>query len=204
MELNNELLMAYADGELSTEEASAVEKAIQHDEKAKAQLEVYLKSRKLLTEEYGHIKNEPAPEYLINTVLEYTKTSRRPAVSRVISSWPLQSIAASLIVGAFLGTGLFINIIHEDTIEYATRGNNKQMQALSVALSKELQDNFEKNAYTIVIGGESLSLYRRANFNNADGEYCMVFELNVTNMDAPQVKYITVCKDDENDWYITQ
>jgi hypothetical protein len=209
VDITKEQIMAYADGELDPEESARVKKIIDGDDEAKAQFEIYIRSRELLTKEFSHIKKQPAPDYLVNTVLEHRDTHRQSRATSYISHWPLQSVAASLIVGAFVGTAIF-SVITKPTedLEYReaiySRSIDSETLRLGVVLARELANDTELDKYDLSFNEDVVSLQLQSNFVNSTGENCKLFELDTKGAALLSRKYIITCKDAENDWYIYQ
>ncbi|HET9230902.1 MAG TPA: zf-HC2 domain-containing protein, partial [Vitreimonas sp.] len=65
MTINDAVLMAYADGELSAEERAEIERALAADPALRAQLETHQKMRAQLSGAYADILDEAVPERLL-------------------------------------------------------------------------------------------------------------------------------------------
>lgn len=118
--VDNELLMAYADGELSPEDAARVEAAIDEDPTLLRKIERFRSMRKILKKTYDSVTEEEVPERL--RALLGDVASNEPEAPRVVDlaaardaraqAAPAQrrftppawaAIAASLVVGLFAG-----------------------------------------------------------------------------------------------------
>ena len=73
MELTDELIMAFVDGDLNFTEYQTIAKLIDNDEDALRKVEIYKKSKKLLHNEFGNLREEKPPRFLINTVQKHFK-----------------------------------------------------------------------------------------------------------------------------------
>jgi hypothetical protein len=69
MKPSDETLMAYADGELTAAERSAVEAALRADTEVRARLAVYEDTRDLLRSALGGVAAEPVPDRLVAAVM---------------------------------------------------------------------------------------------------------------------------------------
>ncbi len=69
----DEMLMAYADNELSAEESKALEALLQHDAQLRARLEPFVETRSTLASAFEQTLHEPVPDRLIAAI------SRAPA-----------------------------------------------------------------------------------------------------------------------------
>lgn len=117
--IDNELLMAYADGELSPEDAARVEAAIDEDPTLLRKIERFRSMRRILKKTYDSVTEEEVPERL--RALLGDVASNEPETPRVVelaavreqgAEQPAQrrfsppawaAIAASLVVGLFAG-----------------------------------------------------------------------------------------------------
>ena len=73
MELTDELIMAFVDGDLDFDEYQTIARLIDNDEEALKKVEIYKKSKKLLHNEFGNLKEELPPKFLIDTVQKHFK-----------------------------------------------------------------------------------------------------------------------------------
>ncbi len=64
----DEMLMAYADGELSPEESQALETMLNHDVHLRARLEPFVETRTRLASAFEHTLHEPIPDRLIAAI----------------------------------------------------------------------------------------------------------------------------------------
>jgi hypothetical protein len=110
MKINEELLMAFADGELEGDERYEVEQALAEDPELRAALEEQQRLRAALTGHYGPVAQEEVPERLL-AMLGAGKAEGVVALSAVRekrrSAFPLWqkygALAASLAVGIIAG-----------------------------------------------------------------------------------------------------
>ncbi len=228
MELTNEKIMAYVDGELDPGESAEVKSAIDSSRAATAQMEKFRRSRDLLIREYGGIRNEPVPDYLIKTVLgvpdeleenyiekgaslimqrdsDLSDSREEKGFKKYVSSRPMHSMAASLLLGLILGIGV-ISITdesdHDVDSPYLIRNVDQNLQKLAVALAREISGNPDSSRYDFEVGDEIVSLELRSNFTNTSGESCKLMEtVSEPTLELNQ-KFIVTCRDSDNDWYI--
>ncbi|WP_072390080.1 hypothetical protein [Hyphomicrobium sp. CS1GBMeth3] len=79
MTVPDELLMAYADGELTADEAKAVEQVLAQDPVLRARLEPFVETRMRLAYVFEHTLHEPVPDRLIAAI---ARASTVPAESQ--------------------------------------------------------------------------------------------------------------------------
>lgn len=68
MSLADELIMAFADGELDGPLAERVRQAIQDDSAVRRKHEIYCTTRSVLARAFDAVLDEPVPERLINAL----------------------------------------------------------------------------------------------------------------------------------------
>lgn len=66
--VSDEMLMAYADGELTSEESRALEQLLQQDPALRARLEPFVETRVRLTAAFEHTLREPVPHRLVAAI----------------------------------------------------------------------------------------------------------------------------------------
>jgi len=184
MSISDEMLMAYADGELTPAERAQVETAMAADASVALRVERHRALRSKLGNAFSSVLSEPAPERLIaavraapvprdaatvidmNTMRE-ARTAEQIARARAARpSWTWAqwgAVAASLVIGAVIG---HIALNSPDSSPIATRGGHLLAQAgLAQALSKQLAS--EQAASAAVQIGTS--------FRAKSGSYCRTF-----------------------------
>lgn len=78
----DEMLMAYADGELSPEESKALEAMLSHDAQLRARLEPFVETRTRLSSAFEHALHEPVPDRLIAAIARTpVQAQRSPAAA---------------------------------------------------------------------------------------------------------------------------
>lgn len=118
MRIDDETLMAYADGELSALETKRVEAAMAEDSALAARVARFRSVRRALRTAYDSVAAEPVPEHLralLGDVAthepdDFLPPSRRSDTntssgqrSPKFSLWVWVAIAASLVIGALIG-----------------------------------------------------------------------------------------------------
>lgn len=169
MTIDNEKLMAYADGELSQEERAEVERAVANDSALRSQLENHRRMRAELSGAYAGVMDEPVPEPLLTAArgapreAEVVDLSARRAVRPQWSAREWGAMAASLAGGLIIGFGA----LRTEPSPIAIRSDGMSARgALERALNKQLASD-DANAVRIGLS-----------FRATDGDYCRTFELN--------------------------
>lgn len=107
MHVDDDLLMAFADGELDEVSRARVERAIAEDPMLRARLEQQQRLRATLAAHYGPVADEEVPERL-RAMLE-TNVVQLPARPKARPIWQsLTALAASLVIGLALGRTLLV------------------------------------------------------------------------------------------------
>ena len=107
MSIDDEMLMAYLDGELDAAERDQVEAALASEESLRSQLEVQRRLRDRLTSHYDPVAAESVPErfrrMLDPAVVDLAEARRQRTPVRLI--WQsVTALAATLVLGLVLGT----------------------------------------------------------------------------------------------------
>ena len=172
MRFDDQILMAYADGELPALEAARVEAAMAGDPELAARVRRFRGVRMALRKVYDSVAAEPVPEHL-RALLGDVATSEplRPAqvapvaargpkpVTNKLSSFALAAIAAALIVGVIAGRLISAApLVHSDA--GVLRAEGALAHALDVSLSGADAGAGTRIAYS---------------FRREDGGLCRVF-----------------------------
>lgn len=171
MAIDEEKLMAFADGELTGQEAEAVAAAIAADPALAEKLAQHRQLRAMLTGAFDPILDEPLPAGLTaltkpdarNDVIDFAAAKERSAARRqtLVQRWG--SIAAALVVGIFAG-----HLISRDNgLLSEHNGALTARTELAVALDDQLaSDDPAVRGSPIRIG---------LTFRNSENQYCRTF-----------------------------
>jgi hypothetical protein len=186
MNISDELVMAYADGELDAPERAsdraAVEAAMQSNPDIARRVEQHRALRRRLSATFDRVLDEPVPDHLIAAV-RGTSSARSAAVSSLDraraqraeksgsrgSRWSLPqwaAIAASIIVGVLLGH--FALTSREPGLIASQNGQLVAQADLANALSNQLASDQPATA-PVQIG---------TSFKSKTGNYCRTFVLH--------------------------
>ena len=161
MTIDDEMLMAYVDGELDELARARVEKAAAEDQSLQARLEQQRSLRATLAAHYAPVADEPVPERL-RALLE-TNVVALP-VPRARPSWHVMTaLAASLVIGLALGRSLLTPAPGPVGIE---DGQLMARGDLAAALDGQLASDQPADAPTRI----------GISFAAADGRLCRTFE----------------------------
>lgn len=174
--VDDELLMAFVDGELTSEEQSQIEQAMNEDPQLAARVEVLAKTRRLAQQAFSDVLDEPVPDKLLemlppaaddNKVVDLASHRGR------ISAYMLTGIAASLalVVGLLVGSQFPEEHIDMHALALADAGYINSGNPLHTAL-EEMPSH---SRYTTEFGDVIVPLLT---FKANDGRYCREFEIN--------------------------
>lgn len=193
---SNEVLMAYADGELDDATADALLAALPDDPALMARLSVFLDTRTALSPQ---APPEPVPEKLMAQVRATLDAARqteddtvvpfaRPLSSQTIPRWQPMALAASLALAVGLGAGLWSAKLLPGTQNMLEQVSLMAVPGLDSALSNTMSGetrDLETGTLTII-----------TSFQTADGALCREFEFDARAGD----QFISVACHAENHW----
>ncbi len=219
-ELSDEMLMAYADGELAPKDRATVEAQLATDAEARKRLKVFEATRASIAQLYDETLQEPVPGHLLKFVLcdeplqgVYTDTSsaatpkrtwQNPvmaalnAVGRTFVSGPRLSMATAwsvLILAVVGGAGLYLS---------KSSGDGRQLVALhngQIYASGPLQRALETtpSGKKVSLGEDpasAITIQTVLTFKNRNQTYCRQYEAA-----TPTGGYSGVaCRTDAGQW----
>jgi len=179
-EIDEVMLMAYADGELDTTQSAQIEQLLQKDSVAAARVAQHKALRSRLQGGLSAVLSEPVPEHLQNLVKGYSDNAKgkiadlsraRQRRSSIVDRWTSRewsAIAASLIIGTVIGmSALKFNatqLVGEQGGALIAQGRLESALTTQLASSNSTQP--------IQIG---------ISFRNHTGEYCRSFNVQDTH-----------------------
>lgn len=177
--ITDELIMAFADGELSGPEAEAVRAAIESSSALKQQFDAYQQSRLVLAEGFGGLLDRPVPEDMKKLVLEQAASgaaavsldSVRALRGRRFGFGVLsQAAAAVVLLGAAALGGYEVGQSEPAADSLVFAGQLPDESPIAVALSST------PSGTSIDVGGSDFVAV--ATYEVAEGQVCREFELN--------------------------
>ncbi|MBV7409689.1 anti-sigma factor [Maritimibacter sp. DP1N21-5] len=171
----DEILMAYADGELDETTARAVEEALRGDDYLAERMAIFTSTGKLLKQAAAEREHEPVPDALMSRVRATMESARVDAAPDVVpfpaapkQRWEPVALAASIALAVGLGAGWLINGQDTGALEVALLDTPGLAQVLAELRSGETRQ---------LAAGEARII---ASFTDADGTFCREFELDGT------------------------
>jgi hypothetical protein len=179
MAVTDEMIMAYADGELDAAGCAEVEAAMAEDTSIATRIEAHLKLRGALAGAFGGVLAEPVPDRLIEAVkrgpakpadnvvdLAKFRAKPEPPARRDAPQWvQWGAIAATLIVGVMVGRVWLAT--PSAPLAVGPGGQMAAQGVLATALNDQLASSGGGKA--VVIG---------VSFHSTQGQYCRTFQLN--------------------------
>lgn len=199
----DEQLVAYADGELTPDEARAIAAAAQADGQLARRIAQFTESRRLLADTFARHLQEPVPQRLLDVLREDGEPKvvplrpRQPAARPHRSNWMPMALAASVTFVA-LGVGLLAGRGWEriGTAPLTVAGMPQDAAALRHAL--------QTLASGEVLSGESSGTHYEvvptASLRLPSGEYCREFESSVATQAGTQRARGLACRGAEGVW----
>ena len=213
MQLDDETLVAYVDGELDPKLCQAVETALRDDPTARAKERIFRESAAMLRAAYDRVVEEPVPERL-RAVLEGSASQgkaasprdsrpRRPILGGALK--PVLALAASVALLIGLAGGYLLSgagPVSEDGRfaglwpDWIAAAHVDLQRALETAASYEpLMGSGGEPAVTWNVAAVST-------FRAPTGRYCREFELAATSGGAAHGALGVACRTQEGDWRI--
>lgn len=168
MSVDDETLMAFADGELRSEERAAVEAALAGDPALRERLKAHQELRSRLSAAFDGALSEPVPERL--------SAAARPRAAEIVSladrrapKWSARewgAMAASIAAGLLIGIGVMNT---QAPLIAASNGGLEARGALAHALDTQLASDAP--------GAVRIGL----SFASRDGNYCRTFSVTRSN-----------------------
>jgi hypothetical protein len=177
--ITDEMIMAFADGELAGPEAEAVRGAIEASSTLKDQFDAYQQSRLVLSAGFDGLLERPVPEEMSRLVLEQSAPggavvsldAERARRGRLFGFDVLsQAAAAAVLLGAAVLGGYQLGQNEPAADQLVLAGLLPQESAIAAALSSTPAGS------SIEVGGSEFVAV--ATYEIAEGQVCREFELN--------------------------
>jgi anti-sigma factor RsiW len=179
MTISDEILMAYADGELDAATRASVEAAMQEDPEIRKRVAHHRALRETMRGAFSAVLDEPVPDRLIQAARGQSTEPKSAVVDLSLAReardqknltaprrWQPAAMAASLLLG--LGLGFLAWHGRGGTLIKAGAGGSLVASAaLAQALSNQLSDDHAQ--VSVAVAGLS--------FRDKSGDYCRTFSL---------------------------
>jgi anti-sigma-K factor RskA len=178
MNFPDEILMAYADGELDAETRRAIEAAMERDPEIAKEVERHRNMRKELSAALGGVLDEPVPDRLIDAAksapahnsvadLSAARDMKQAAARRRLSLPQWSAIAASILLGVIVGRTALRT--PESGLVAMRDGQLVAARSLADALSNQIAGSRASDSRIAIV----------ATFRAKAGNYCRAFTASV-------------------------
>jgi hypothetical protein len=193
-DVSDEMLMSYADGELSAVERRHVEACLARNPAASQRLEIFARTHGLLREALGGTASEPIPDRLLDTVLGVVPVTsaapdRRTSADRPSFLSQLRSFLLPLSPAHAVGAAAALVLAFG--VDSATRqmGLREAAAAPLVAASgsklyaqgplQHVLDSMQSGTpFAFGVGADAGSIKAMMTFKRQDGQPCRIYELD--------------------------
>lgn len=203
-DINSDMLMAYVDGELDSESASAVEAHLEKSPDARAAVAMYRETAGALRSAILPIGHTPVPDRLVDSI---RSASAHIVPVRRLSQhgWPrmVAAMAAGLVLVLLGSGGGFLAAEHRITALETERALQRQ------AAERYRQDAVQ-NALTTLISGKSMTWRSDGTVNgrivpirtykNRKGQYCREYREEFMDERGLSVRYAVACRHADSVW----
>ena len=206
-EVNEELLMAYADGELDPKMRPDIEKYLAANPEARELVAMFQETSGLVHDAYHDIINEPVPESLIKTVhlpqstgLNWLRGVLKPMGAPVFA-WSVSAACLALMIG--FGGGMM-------TSNYFERSSQAQLFQASIQTEAIIQETIQEALETQLSGTavrwqDQGGAYQGAvvpirTFRNTERKFCREFRVEIERDGGMQSSKGIACRDKGGNW----
>lgn len=191
--VSDEILMAYADGQLPAEERVQIERILASDAGTRAALKAFEFTRSALSGLFDRPMYEPLPDRLVEPLLrgaeprsQKLRRTRKARKSNGLSAlWdavmpsPLVPMAATLAIGIIVGTGMGMVLVSPKTMLVGQAVQNSGDVKATGALAQVLETAAMGQTVSWDTGSQLAASVKVAfTFKNHAREYCRQYALN--------------------------
>jgi hypothetical protein len=202
MPIDDELLVAYADGELDAAQAARVERAVGADPRLQARLVALTQAAELTREVFEAKGREPVPAVLVERIMHSDVPQRseirprRPLRERLAQWWQMPLPAAAFAGLALLAVGGLLGYLLPQGPSAGSPMTTAGVVPSGSALHRLLQE--QPSGATLVAGAFSLEVV--ATFVDGD-RVCR--EYRASNDTGPHEYYAGIaCRGGDGDWQV--
>lgn len=199
--LSDEKLVAYADGELSDEEAADIRKQLRDDAEARSRLAMFESSARLAKEAFSDVLREPVPEHLMSAVGAPPRQDGSTAGQGGIWRW-LFGPAVPL-AGASLLAGMAIMFALKPGDPNVTGKPGLDVAVLNPPVMELLETKPSFESVDWEADGDARRAMPVATFIGDGGRYCREFELTRRSAEGTQTTFAVACRGAGGTWALT-
>lgn len=202
-QLSDEVLVAYADGELVGEEAAAVERALENDRDAQETLRLFRETAELSRAAYDDVVREPIPDRLIETLQGGPVAAVSQPRFRAGGGLAAMALAASitLAVGVVGGFGLS-NLGGDAAPGSSERWVIGSISAQDSAVYGVLETLPSGHLRAVASGDDGAEIMALTTFTDRNGRYCRDFQATVPGNGGSDAAFGVACRSMAGDWRV--
>jgi surface antigen len=193
--VSDEMLMAYADGELSASDRRRVEEALAGNQAVSQRLEIFAKTNGLLRSALGDAASVPIPDRLLDTVLGVVPPAavaapvRRPLPQRASLLSQIHAFLLPLTPAHAVGAAaalLFVGVVDTASRHGGFRGQGAAQLVVASggkllaqgSLQRVLDGSPSGMTVAFSAGQEAGSIKPILTFKRHDGQHCRIYQLD--------------------------
>ena len=210
MGINEDILMAYVDGQLDAREVARVEKALSGDPEARASVRALREGAMLLRASFNEPLNEPVPARVLEAIDAAMAESAAPPGdvtpapgTRTFAPWPV-AIAASIAVLAIAlgGVNFLANQRVEQQIALLRAAAESDREARERVLSQALEKlaSGETASWENPDSGRRGSITPVRTFKSRDGQWCREYAADEWLGGKRELRRAIACREGEGLW----
>lgn len=213
--ITDEMLMAYADGEIDAEQREHLSERLAHDAGLRKRLEVFRETDRTLSRHYDDVLHQPVPAHLLDLVRNAdVKTQPEGTIRRIAAwlrgnagtsaaprvGWAAASAAAALAVGIGIGTWLESGPVTPAGDRFALLSVDNNHLWAQGALKDALEQVGSGDAKSWEAApGETGNIYPVLTFRDRAGQFCREYAVTA----SPEASAVGIaCRRDTGQWSI--
>ena len=210
IEINDETLMAFADGALDEADAIAVERRIADDPEALRKVRIFKESGALAQRALAEAAQAPVPDRLLHSVLDApgaNEHARGQAQPR--PRWfdrlgglarPAVPVAASILLALGLGGGYFLSELGGGDVEERGLFSAAELDLGRLGRALETAESGQPVSWRTDRRNATIQLLVRATFRNKQGEFCREYEEDLNQGERSYHFFGIACRTGASTW----
>ena len=208
-ELNEEMLMAFADGELDPQVMAQVRAALADDPAARERVRLYRRTTQLLRQAYDAPMHEPVPKPLLDAVNPRTNATGSGEVVELATpktparGWSVRRMALPLAASLALviGTAVGYRLQPAPVDTFAGGDGFTGRIALESPLHRLLETKISGEPLEWAADeGSRVRALAQLTFKSADGQYCRQYRVSVAGPSRAGATAGIACRSSESGW----
>lgn len=204
-QLTDEILVAYVDGELSTEDAAEVERALQADQKIREAVQIFRDSADWSRRAFDEVLREPVPDRLIHAAIGQANTEEIAEIAPTVAQGSQRraglaglAMAASIALAIGLGGGFGLS----DWVQPEESGPSGLLLVGTIehgALHTALESTTSGTLTEVADAGDFMPM---TTFVEREGRYCREFQATLSDANGPHAAFGIACRKPAGFWQV--